>query len=296
MMILFDGKKFAQEREEQLKLKVAKLREKGTTPKLVSILVGDNPESELYVNLKKKAAERVGIEMEIVRFSEEVKSEGVIECIENLNKDPMVHGVMIQLPLPKQLSINNYQLTILSAIDPKKDVDCLTPVNLGFLLMGDPRIIPATPKAVMEIICFALKKNVQEKKWLAGENVCVIGASNLVGKPLAMMLSNLGATVTVCRSTTSFESLSRATKKANILISAVGKAGLITKQMVKPGAVAIDVGLTNIEMPYGKTKILGDLAKDVKDVVGFFTPVPGGVGPVTIICLLENLIEAINST
>lgn len=265
-MILFDGKKIAFKKEEKLKLKVGELLKKGIIPKLVSIMIGENPESEVYLRLKGEAAERVGIKLEVVRFSEEVKSKKVIKYIEKLNKDPKVHGIMAQLPLPEKLKI-------LGAIAPSKDVDCLTPENLGLLMMGKPRFLPAVVKAVIEII-----------ENLKGKNVCVVGASNLVGKPLAMILLSLGATVTICQDTT--KNLCEFTKKADILISATGVPGLIKKEMVKPEAVLIDVGEKRVG-----NKVLGDVDKKIKEVASFLTPVPGGVGPVTVVCLLENLIE-----
>lgn len=275
-MILFDGKKIAFKKEEKLKLKVGELLKKGIVPKLVSIMIGENPESEVYLRLKGEAAERVGIKLEVVRFSEEVKSKKVIKYIEKLNKDPKVHGIMIQMPLPEKSSVASYQSSVLSAIEPSKDIDCLTPQNLGLLMMGKPRFCPAVVKAVIEII-----------ENLRGQHVCVVGASNLVGKPLAMMLLSLGATVTICQDTT--KNLCEFTKKADILISATGVPGLIKKEMVKPEAVLIDVGEKRVG-----NKVLGDVDKKIKEVASFLTPVPGGVGPVTVVCLLENLIEVLS--
>lgn len=289
--MIFKGDQFAEEKTKVLEKKVIELKAKGITPKLASILIGNNPQSQLYLALKGKRAKELGIDFKLICFKNNEDSDLIKEKIKQLNSDPSVQGIMVQLPLPERYQDNKEE--ILSTIDPGKDVDCLTPTNLDFLLMGDPRIIPATPKAVMQILAFALKKNLEEKKWLAGEDICVVGASNLVGKPMAMMLSNLGATVTICRSTTPAESLAEAAKKAKILVSAVGKPGLITKEMVKPGAVVIDVGITNLAQPFGKTKILGDVDREVAQVASFYTPVPGGVGPVTVICLMENLLEGI---
>ncbi len=290
-MMIFKGDQFAEEKAKILEKKVIQLKKKGITPKLASILIGNNPQSQLYLALKGKRARQLGIDFELVSFKNNEDSDLIREKIKQLNSDSSIQGILVQLPLPERYLENKEE--ILSTIDPEKDVDCLTPTNLGFLLMGDPRIIPATPKAVMQILCLALNKRLEEKKWLAGEDVCVVGASNLVGKPVAMILSNLGATVTICRSTTTKKRLGEATRKAKILVSAVGKPGLITKQMVKPGAVVIDVGITNLAQPYGKTKILGDVDQEVAEITSFFTPVPGGVGPVTVICLMENLIEKI---
>lgn len=297
--MLFDGKKFAAEKEERLRLKVAKLRQKGIIPKLVSILIGENPEGELYLKLKKRAAERVGIEFEEIKFEEKVKSDEVVGFIKSLNSNPKIQGIMVQMPIKmKNEKFQNDQGRILSAINPLKDVDCLTPENLGLLMMGRPRFLPATVRAVLEILNQALNKfpitNYQlliTKRWLAGKNACVVGASEIVGKPLVMLLSELGATVTICRSTT--KDLSEFTKKADILVSATGMPGLIKKEMVKKGVVVIDVGTKRLKISDFKFKIVGDVESAVSEIASFLTPVPGGVGPVTVICLLENLVEAI---
>lgn len=301
--MIFDGKKFAIEKEVKLRNKLRS--DSKIKLKLVSILIGENPESELYVNLKKKAAERVGIEMEILRFEIEIKIEKIVEQINKLNSDSLVHGIMVQLPLPEKYQERKEE--ILGAIEPRKDVDCLTPENLGLVMMGKPRFLPATVRAVLEILNLALNKpiitNYQlliTERWLAGKDISVVGASEIVGKPLAMLLSELGATVTLCRSTTS--NLIDFTKKADILISAVGIPGLIKKEMVKKGAVVVDVGVTKLkvhipkEFPEGnseKLKVVGDVDEEVREVAGFLTPVPGGVGPVTVVSLLENLTEKI---
>jgi len=283
-MIIFDGKKLAAEEERILKEKVGRLKAKGFVPKMVSILIGENPESELYLGLKKKAAERVEIKMEIARFSEKVRSDEVIKYIKGLNKDPKVHGIMIQLPLPKKFRISNFEFRILGSIDPRKDIDCLTPENLGLLIMGRPRFLPATVKSVIKIIHCS-------KFIIHGSNVCIVGASEIVGKPLAMILSDAGATVSLCRSTT--KNLKEFTKKADILISATGVPGLIRKEMVKKGAGVIDVGITKLKIKNEKLKIIGDVEGSVREVAGFLTPVPGGVGPVTVVSLLENLLEGL---
>jgi len=278
-MIIFDGKKLAAEEERILKEKVDRLKTKGVIPKLVSILIGENPESELYLGLKKKAAERVGIKMEIAKFSEKVRSDEVIKYIENLNKDQKVHGIMVQLPLPKSLEVRNLKLEILGSIAPSKDIDCLTPQNLGLLMMGKPRFLPATVKSVIKIIH-------SSKFIIHSSNVCIVGGSEIVGKPLAMVLSDAGATVSLCRSAT--KNLKEFTKKADILISATGVPGLIKKEMIKKGAIVIDVGIK-----MSNIKIVGDVEKEVKEVAEFLTPVPGGVGPVTVVSLLENLVESL---
>jgi methylenetetrahydrofolate dehydrogenase (NADP+)/methenyltetrahydrofolate cyclohydrolase len=282
-MIIFDGKKFAAEEEKILKEKVDRLKAIGITPKMVSILIGENPESELYLGLKKKAAERVVIKMEIARFTDKVKSDEVIKYVKKLNKDPEVHGIMIQLPLPPKFKVpsesEGSKFKVLETIDPGKDIDCLTPENLGLLVMGKPRFLPATVKSVIKIIH-------SSKFIIHSSNVCIVGGSEIVGKPLAMVLSDAGATVSLCRSAT--KNLKEFTKKADILISATGVPGLIKKEMVKKGAVVIDVGIK-----MSNVKIVGDVEKGVEEVAGFLTPVPGGVGPVTVVSLLENLVEGI---
>lgn len=284
--MIFDGKKFAAEKEEKLKVKVAKLRKEGIIPKLVSILIGENSQSELYLKKKSEAAQRVGIKMEIVKTKADLETEKIVKIIKQLNNDKTVQGIMVQLPLPKKLEIRNSKFEIIGAIAPDKDVDCLTPQNLGLLMMGEPRFLPATVKAVINII--------QSSKFkVQGSDVCVVGASEIVGKPLALILSDLGATVTICRSTT--KNLAEFTKKADILISATGVPGLIKKEMVKKEAVVIDIGIKKLKIESCKLKIAGDVNRDVAQVASFLTPVPGGVGPVTVVCLLENLVEAITS-
>jgi len=282
--MIFDGKKFAAEKEEILKAKVADLRQKGSVPKLVSFLVGENPESELYTRLKQEAAERIGIIFETKKFDSFVDPQEMILEIKQLNEETSVHGIMVQLPLPEKFGITNSETKILGSIKASKDVDCLTPENLGLLMMGKPRFLPATVRAIWEILAVSYQSSVISTKWLTGKSVCLVGASEIVGKPLVMVLSEAGATVTICRSAT--KNLGDFTQKADILISATGVPGLIKKGMVKEKAIVIDVGIKKIE-----EKIFGDVDKDVYEVAGFITPVPSGVGPVTVISLLENLIE-----
>lgn len=281
-MMIFKGKEFAAEKEKKLRVKVSQLRRRGIIPKMAVILVGNNPESELYVSLKEKFARRIGVDFELRKFEESVSAERVIEEICNLNNDAGVHGIMIQLPLPGKFATR--EMGILAAIVPTKDVDCLTPENLGLLMMGKPRFLPATVRAVADQIAD-----------LKGTNICVVGASNIVGKPLAMHLKNLGATVTICDEYT--KNLAEFTRRAEILVSATGAPGLIKKEMVKKGAMVIDVGIKKYKMHPAvggtKFKIMGDVDLKVTEVAGFVTPVPGGVGPVTVACLFENLLEAI---
>jgi len=297
MAIIFDGKKLAAEKEKILAKKVAEFKKAtGIRPKLVAVMVGENEASKIYLRKKSEAAKRVGIEMEIFNLNE---VEELINLIREKNKDKKTHGIMIQMPIeiqnPKSLPCRqagkiqnkfkipacpagrqNPKFKILGAIAPRKDVDCLTPENFGLLAMGKPRFLPATVKAILEIIEFS---NYQIAN-LKGANVCVVGASNIVGKPLALHLSNLGATVTICRSKT--KNLEKYTHQADLLISATGVPKLIKKDMVKKNAVVIDVG-----SPVGDVDF-----ENVSQVASFITPVPGGVGPMTVVCLLENVFQA----
>ncbi len=267
--MIFDGKAFAQEKEAALRKQVEILGQKGTIPKLVTILIGNNPESELYLKLKGDFATRIGAVAELHHFQESADIQEAVKFIKAMNSDSKVLGIMIQSPIPETFDICDL-------IDPKKDVDCLTSENLGRVMTGKIRFLPATVKAVVEIIKSATDQ-------LTGKNAVIIGASEIVGKPLAMVLSDGGATVAICRSTT--RNLPEFTKNADILISATGSPGLIKKEMVKNGSIVIDVGISRIA-----EKVVGDVDKGVETVAEFLTPVPGGVGPVTVACLFENLL------
>ncbi len=283
--MIFDGKEFAKRKETELRGQAERLKSRGITPKMISILADISPESRLYVSLKDQFAKKIGVIYEVHEFESSATTEIVGE-IKKANLDPLVHGIMVQLPVVNEKEV-------VAAISPEKDVDCLTPTNLGLIFGGQPKVLPATVKAVMEILTKIKEEEtgqVAENKWLAGEKVVIIGASIIVGKPLAIMLSDLGATVTICRSRT--ENLAEETKKADILISATGVAGLITKEMVKPRAIVVDVGISKL-LRGGKFQVLGDVEKEALERASFFTPVPGGVGPVTMACLFENLLQAI---
>jgi len=283
--MIFDGKEFARQKEERLKFQVETLKAKGITPKMVSILADNTPETALYVSIKAKFAEKIGVVYDVHRF-DGGETQRIVQFIREQNQDPSVHGIMVQLPV-----INEDQ--ILEVIDPNKDVDCLTEENLGRILFGKPKILPATVRAAADIIRFAtehLGGTSREDKWLAGKNVCIIGASIIVGKPLGIYLSDLGATVTICHSRTA--RLEEFTKRADILVSATGVTDLVTVDMVKYGAVVIDVGISRL-LRGGKFRVLGDVDPKVVEKTAFWTPVPGGVGPVTVACLFENLLSLI---
>ena len=274
MAVIFDGKKFAHEKEKSLRRQFKLIVDKKKiAPKLVSILVGNNPTICLYTRLKKEAAERVGVNFEKVEFAEKAKDRQIKEYIKKLNKNPRVGGIMVQLPLP--VSLKDKKGEIVETIVPTKDVDCLTPENLGLLMMGRPRVLPATVRGIWEILGRA---RINEKT-IVGKNVCVLGRSDIVGKPLANLLINRGATVTVCHRRT--KDLACLIKRADIIISATGSPNLVKGEMVKEGAIVIDVGSPK-----------GDIDFDsVIKKASFITPVPGGVGPMTVISLLGNFLD-----
>ncbi|MFH1240376.1 MAG: tetrahydrofolate dehydrogenase/cyclohydrolase catalytic domain-containing protein [Candidatus Diapherotrites archaeon] len=271
---IIDGIKISLEILEEVRNECVKLKYKGIVPGLAVIRVGDDPASKYYVNLKDKRAKEIGIYSRQITLPEDVSEEELIKIVDELNEDPKINGFFIQLPLPKHINKGN----VLDRIKPEKDVDGLSVYNFGKLLIGHEQLVPATPKGVL---CMLRRTGID----VAGKEVCVVGASNIVGKPLAMMLLNRRATVTICHSKT--KDLASHTKKADIIAVAVGKPGLITKEMVKEGAVVIDIGTTKVD---GKLK--GDVADDVADVAGYITPVPGGVGPMTVACLMENTVKA----
>jgi len=273
MVVIFDGKKLAREKEKNLRQQFKLLaNKKKTAPKLVSILVGNDPASCLYTRLKKEAAERIGINFEKVEFVEEADDGQIKECIKKLNKNPRVGGIMVQLPLP--VSLKDKQKEIVETIVPTKDVDCLTATNLGRLVMGEMILLPATVRGIWEI----LEKAGINEKTIVGKNVFVLGRSDIVGKPLANLLINRGATVTVCHRQTKDPAC--LIKRADIIISATGSPNLVKGEMVKEGAIVIDVGSPK-----------GDIDFDsVVKKASFITPVPGGVGPMTVVSLLENFL------
>lgn len=272
MAIIIDGKYVAEKITEQLKQKVSLMQ---TKPHLAVIQVGDNPASSLYVNLKKKKAEEIGIISTVINLNENIEEKELIRIIQELNKDNSIHAILVQLPLPKHINENK----IIKTISAQKDVDGFTAQNTGDLLNGIiPKAYPCTPKGVLKLL---KEYNIE----IQGKHAVIVGRSNIVGKPLAIMLLNENATVTICHSKT--KNLKEITKQADILISAVGKK-IIYKDMVKPDSVVIDVGIFKDEN--GKTT--GDVDfENVKDIASYITPVPKGVGPMTIACLMENTIE-----
>ncbi len=281
MTKIFNGKTSTQKKEKLLSKKVADFEAKtGITPKIVSIVVGHNPASHLYLKHKQQSALRTGIAFEKVEFPENIRPDDLIAFIEEKNLDNKVHGIMVQLPLPARYEIRDTRYGVLNAINPGKDVDCLTTINFSLLAAGKPRFLPATVKAILAIIenCSPRAKS-RGKLKIVNSNIVVVGVSNIVGKPLALLLSQKGAKVTTCRSKTT--DLAGQTRKADILVSATGVPNLIKGNMVKKGAVVIDVG-----SPKGDVDSLAALK------ASFFTPVPGGVGPVTVISLMENVLQA----
>jgi methylenetetrahydrofolate dehydrogenase (NADP+) / methenyltetrahydrofolate cyclohydrolase len=261
--------------------------EAGVTPGLTVVLVGQDPASEVYVRMKKKAAEKVGFVSHQITLPADTPEDELLGIIAGLNADPAVHGILVQLPLPKQIDSEK----VLMAIDPAKDVDGFHPVNVGRLSIGDETVLaPCTPAGVIEML---LRSGYDPK----GRHVVVVGRSNIVGKPVALLLLRTGrggnATVTIAHSRTT--ELGSITRQADILIAAVGRAGIITKDMVKPGAVVIDVGVNRVDDASSEKgyRLVGDVAfEEVAEVAGAITPVPGGVGPMTITMLMRNTLEA----
>ena len=275
MTIIFNGREVASEREKILREKWQALGEK-KNKKLVDILIGESKASKIYLDLKKEAAWRVGINFEEHFWSASLTKKEVIAKISDLNDDEKVGGIMIQLPLPDPLK--SAETEIVNAILPEKDVDCLTATNLGFLMMGKPRLLPATVRGIAEILSVAGLG----KKGVVGKNACILGKSNIVGKPLANLLINCGATVTVLNHWT--KDIVSFTKKADLLISATGKKDLIKETMVKKGAVVIDAGAPQGDVDFPK----------VAPLASFITPVPGGVGPMTVVSLLFNFYDLVS--
>lgn len=276
MAVIIDGKALSAKLKGNLKNEVELLKEKGIEPCLAVIIVGDNPASRVYVNNKKKSCAELGIKSLEYTLPEDTTEQELLSLIGELNSDDSVDGILCQLPLPSHICEKN----IINAVSPVKDVDAFHPENVGHIMIGDYTFLPCTPAGVMEM----LKDYGIE---ISGKNCVVVGRSNIVGKPMTMLLLKENATVTVCHSRTN--DLAAFTKKADILVSAVGKPGLITADMVKEDAVVIDVAINRLE----NGKLCGDVDfENVKEKASFITPVPGGVGPMTIAVLMKNTVSA----
>lgn len=277
-MQIIDGKALSAKYREKLKSEIQSLKSRGVTPGLAVILVGDDPGSQVYVRNKIKACEELGITGFVCRYPADTDEKTVIAKIEELNANPDCDGILVQLPLPRHLD----ERKILSYIDVKKDVDGFSAYQTGLMCLGTPDLLPCTPHGVIELI----KSTGVE---IAGKNAVVIGRSNIVGKPMFHLLLQNNATVTVCHSKT--RDLGSITSKADILVVAIGKAKFVKKEMVKEGAIVIDVGMDRDE----NGKLCGDVDfEDVKEKCSFITPVPGGVGPMTITMLMSNTVAAAN--
>lgn len=271
---ILDGKAFANLLGQNLKEKVKKLKDEGITPHFCVINIGDDPASKIYVRTKKRRAEKMGIIQDIYQMSADTKQEEALALIDKLNADPAINGLMVQLPAPKQIDAD----ALLERIDPNKDVDGLTPANIGHLWMGNHFVEPATAEGII-----ALLKHYEIP--LEGKNVVIIGRSNIVGKPLAALMLEQNATVTIAHSRT--KNLGEITKKADVLVSATGQAFLVKADMVKDGAVVVDVGMNHVD-----GKLVGDVDFDkVKEKSSYITPVPGGVGPLTVQFLMEAVVK-----
>ncbi|SBE82816.1 Methenyltetrahydrofolate cyclohydrolase [Staphylococcus aureus] len=273
---ILDGKQIAKDYRQGLQNQVEALKEKGFTPKLSVILVGNDGASQSYVRSKKKAAEKIGMISEIVHLEETATEEEVLNELNRLNNDDSVSGILVQVPLPKQVS----EQKILEAINPDKDVDGFHPINIGKLYIDEQTFVPCTPLGIMEILKHA---DID----LEGKNAVVIGRSHIVGQPVSKLLLQKNASVTILHSRS--KDMASYLKDADVIVSAVGKSGLVTKDVVKEGAVIIDVGNT----PDENGKLKGDVDYDaVKEIAGAITPVPGGVGPLTITMVLNNTLLA----
>ena len=276
MAEILDGKLIAEKIRNKLKDEVEELKKEGIIPKLAVIMVGNDASSKIYVRNKSMACNQVGIEYEEFLLDDNTTMKTLLELIEKLNKDDTIHGILLQSPIPKGLDINE----AFKAIEPSKDVDGFNPCNVGKLCLGQDTFVSCTPYGIIKL----LEEYGIE---LEGKDAVVVGRSNIVGKPMMQCLLNKNATVTVCHSKTI--KLERVTKKADILVVAIGRPKFITKDMVKEGAVVVDVGINRGE----DGKLCGDVDFDeVKEVASYITPVPGGVGPMTIAMLMHNIVKA----
>lgn len=276
MAIIIDGKMIAKKTRENLKKEVEELKKEGITPKLAVIMVGDNPASKVYVKNKSKACDEVGVEYEEYILEAGIKQKELLELIQKLNNNKEINGILLQSPLPSNLDINEAFRTI----DYRKDVDGFHPMNVGKLVLGQDTFVSCTPYGIMRLL-------EEYKIDLCGKHVVILGRSNIVGKPLVQCCLNNNATVTVCHSKT--KEIENVTKDADVLISAIGKPRFVTADMIKDGVVVIDVGINRLDTG----EIVGDIDfESVSKKASYITPVPGGVGPMTIAMLLNNVVKA----
>ena len=276
MTEILNGKVLAEQLQNQMQQEVAELAKDDIHPGLAVILVGDDPASQVYVRNKERAAQKIGLHSKVLRLPKTTTQTELLAEIEKLNADQAFHGILVQLPLPAHID----EAVVLDAIDPKKDVDGFHPMNLGNLFAGKPTMIPCTPAGIMEMLKAA---NIE----IAGKNAVIIGRSNIVGKPMAHLLLAENATVTLTHSKT--QNLSQVASQADILVVAIGRAAFVTKEFIKEGAVVVDVGINR----NAEGKLIGDVAyQEVAPLCSYITPVPGGVGPMTITMLMKQTIEA----
>lgn len=280
MAEILNGKEFAKKVRKQVKEEVEALKEKGVNPKLAVIMVGNNSSSEVYVRNKSKACEKTGIEFEEFLMGENTEENELLELIEKLNHDDSIHGILLQSPVPKHIDINK----AFRKISPDKDVDGFNPINVGNLSIGEDCFISCTPYGVIKLL---EEYNIE----LEGKEAVVLGRSNIVGKPMAQCLLSKNATVTTCHSRT--KEIDKVIKRADIVIAAIGKSNFVKKEMIKDGAVVVDVGINRLE----DGSLVGDVDyEEVSKVASYITPVPGGIGPMTIAMLVSNVAKAARMT
>jgi len=271
-----DGRALADQVRSEVTLAVQELKKKNITPGLAVVIVGDDPASHIYVRNKAIACEKAGMHSEVIRLPADISQNELLEKIRGLNDDSSIHGILVQLPIPDHLDEN----AVIATIDPNKDVDGFHVINAGHLLVGDPQVKPCTPYGIMRML-----EHEGVSPW--GAEAVIVGASNIVGKPIALLLQAAGATVTICNSKT--RDLAAHTRRADILVTAVGRPEMIKGEMIKPGAVIIDVGINRLD----DGRLVGDVDyQECQSIAQAITPVPGGVGPMTIAMLLVNTLEA----
>ncbi|MHB9146063.1 MAG: bifunctional methylenetetrahydrofolate dehydrogenase/methenyltetrahydrofolate cyclohydrolase FolD [Symbiobacteriia bacterium] len=277
---IIDGKAIAADLRAEVAQGVARLKAAhGFVPGLTVVLVGEDPASQVYVRNKEKAATTIGMNSQVIRLDASTSQQELLALIAKLNADPAIHGILVQLPIPDHIDEN----AIILAIDPAKDVDCFHPVNVGRLYIGQKTLLPCTPAGIIELLD---RTGIE----LKGKRAVVVGRSNIVGKPAAMMLLARHATVTICHSRTT--NLAAVVREGDVVVAAVGKAKMITGDMIKPGAAVIDVGTNRVD-----EKLVGDVDYEAaSQVAGYITPVPGGVGPMTIAMLMKNALAAAEAT